>query len=67
MRLKARNPRAGGSEYVRANKAVISNASLWDTQKLLPRNAVSQSWRQDAQATPQTGSFMHLHLGKRFA
>lgn len=60
VKLK-RNPRRLG--YIRAKKAVISNASLWDTQKLLPRDAISQKWSTEAQATSMTGSFMHLHLG----
>ena len=47
---------------IRASGAVISNASVWDTQKLLPRGAAPQKWRQESLATPMTGSFMHLHL-----
>lgn len=42
----------------------MSNASLWDTQRLLPKNAISQKWSQQAIKTNMTGSFMHLHLGK---
>ena len=50
-------------EVIRASGAVISNASVWDTQKLLPCGAAPQKWRQESLATPMTGSFMHLHLG----
>ncbi len=50
-------------EVIRASGAVISNASVWDTQKLLPPDAAPQRWRQESLTTPMTGSFMHLHLG----
>ena len=57
----ARNPR---KKYnIRAKKAVISNASLWNTQQLLPNDAISKKWKKEAAATNMTGSFMHLHLG----
>ena len=65
VKLKPRNPKKGGSEFIRARKAVVSNASLWDTQKLLPQDAVPQKWRADADQTEQCGSFMHLHLGEK--
>lgn len=43
---------------------VISNATLWDTYaKLLPPDALSTDFRQQALATPAIHSFMHLHLG----
>ncbi len=51
-------------DAVSSCRAVISNASVWDTQKLLPAGAAPGSWRKEALATPMTGSFMHLHLGK---
>ncbi|MCL2926983.1 MAG: NAD(P)/FAD-dependent oxidoreductase [Trichodesmium sp. St19_bin2] len=50
-------------EEIRAKQAVVSNASVWDTLKLLPEDAVSTSWREERQATPECNSFMHLHLG----
>ena len=59
-----KNPRR--KKFLRAKKAVISNASLWDTQKLLPNDAISQKWSKEAKATNMTGSFMHLHLGKEY-
>lgn len=52
-----------GNKTIRASKAVISNASVWDTLKLLPKNSVPDSFRQQRQATPECDSFMHLHLG----
>ena len=48
---------------VRARRAVISNASVWDTLRLLPERAVPKAFLEEAEATPDTGSFMHLHLG----
>ncbi|MGB3536285.1 MAG: NAD(P)/FAD-dependent oxidoreductase [Microcoleaceae cyanobacterium] len=48
---------------INANIAVISNASVWDTLKLLPKGAVSPQWRTQRQSTPECDSFMHLHLG----
>ena len=62
------NKRATGvklksGNIIKASKAVISNASVWDTLKLLPENVVPQSWRQEKQNTPECASFMHLHLG----
>jgi len=48
---------------IRARRGVISNASVWDTLKLLPQSSVPAEWRRERQATPETGSFVHLHLG----
>ncbi len=48
---------------IRASKAVISNASVWDTLKLLPKNALPKEFYQEREATPECDSFMHLHLG----
>ncbi|NER93268.1 MAG: NAD(P)/FAD-dependent oxidoreductase [Symploca sp. SIO1B1] len=54
-------------EVIRAKRAVISNASIWDTLKLLPLEhqtspAVKQLHRE-RQNIPPCPSFMHLHLG----
>jgi carotene isomerase len=48
---------------MRSRRAVVSNASVWDTLKLLPEKAVPQQFRTKRQATPECDSFMHLHLG----
>lgn len=53
----------GNGEEIRAKQAVISNASVWDTLKLLPEGTVSKSFREQRQTTPECNSFMHLHLG----
>ncbi|KAF3958733.1 hypothetical protein CMV_016389 [Castanea mollissima] len=62
------NDRASGvklrsGQFVRAKKAVISNASTWDTLKLLPKEVVPKSYLDRVNTTPQCESFMHLHLG----
>lgn len=55
--------RCRGDKIIRASRAVISNASVWDTLKLLPEASLPQSYRQQRQETPECNSFMHLHLG----
>jgi phytoene dehydrogenase-like protein len=66
-----------GGIRIRAKKAVISNASIWDTATLLPASlpAVSDDRRrselearltalkEEKLATPMTNSFVHLHIG----
>lgn len=49
--------------FIKAKKAVISNASMWDTMKLLPAAALPNTYEEKVQKTPQCDSFMHLHLG----
>uniref|UniRef100_A0A7S2GZM8 Amine oxidase domain-containing protein n=1 Tax=Octactis speculum TaxID=3111310 RepID=A0A7S2GZM8_9STRA len=53
-------------EKITAKHAVISNAPVWGTAKLLPPELRSQ-FKNDKSAldetTPMTPSFMHLHLG----
>ena len=48
---------------IQARTAVISNASVWDTLKLLPDRALAPAVYQQQLATPDCDSFMHLHLG----
>jgi phytoene dehydrogenase-like protein len=50
-------------ETLRASRAVISNASIWDTLPLLPDDALPKAFIEQRQATPECDSFMHLHLG----
>ncbi|CAL5229088.1 g12346 [Coccomyxa viridis] len=52
-----------GGSMVRASKSVVSNASMWDTQRLLPDNVITPKMQKEAQDTPMNRSFMHLHLG----
>jgi len=55
--------RLKSGEEIRAAKAVISNASIWDTLKLLPSDKIPQTFRKEKESLPQCPSFMHLHLG----
>lgn len=52
-----------GGKRVRARKAVVSNASIWDTLKILPSESLPSEEMTSLTDTPMTGSFMHLHLG----
>lgn len=45
---RAAGVRLRGGGTVRAAKAVVSNASLWDTQRLLPAAAVTPAMRTAA-------------------
>nr|QIW94442.1 carotene synthesis related protein [Dunaliella salina] len=53
--------RGGGT--IKATEAVVSNASVWDTVKMLPPSIVPEQWRRERVQTPPCPSFMHLHLG----
>ncbi|MEL6881612.1 MAG: NAD(P)/FAD-dependent oxidoreductase [Cyanobacteria bacterium J06607_10] len=50
-------------EVISARKAVVSNASVWDTLKLVPSGKQLDSFVQKREAIPHCDSFMHLHLG----
>uniref|UniRef100_A0A803KW93 Amine oxidase domain-containing protein n=1 Tax=Chenopodium quinoa TaxID=63459 RepID=A0A803KW93_CHEQI len=50
-------------QFIRAKKAVVSNASMWDTVNLLPEESVPKTFQERVNSTPQCESFMHLHLG----
>ncbi|VFQ88898.1 unnamed protein product [Cuscuta campestris] len=50
-------------QFVSAKKAVVSNASMWDTLNLLPQDVVPKMDPDRIKNTPQCESFMHLHLG----
>lgn len=52
-----------GGKRVTARKAVVSNASMWDTVRLLPPGVVGREEEEKVEGTPQCPSFMHLHLG----
>lgn len=55
--------RLRSGSMLKASKAVITNASVWDTLKLLPDGAMAKKVVEHRQATPECESFMHLHLG----
>jgi phytoene dehydrogenase-like protein len=70
--INIENGRASGvtmksGKRFRAKRAVISNASVWNTMQLLPKDLiasiVSPDYIENKMNTPMTGSFVHLHLG----
>ena len=48
---------------IRAARAVVSNASSFDTLHLLAPGTAPEQWGAAVEATPLNPSFMHLHLG----
>lgn len=60
---RASGVRLRNGKEISASKAVISNAYITDTLKLLPGDAVPESFRTERAKTPECNSFMHLHLG----
>jgi phytoene dehydrogenase-like protein len=60
---RATGVRLANGAAIAARRAVISNASIWDTLKLLPAGALPPKFQAERQATPPCDSFMHLHLG----
>jgi len=57
--------RLKNGKTIKARKAVVTNASVWDTAKLLNPDVVPPELFSRADRTPTTDSFMHLHLGIR--
>ena len=55
--------RLRNGKEIRANKAVVSNASIWDTLPLIPDGVLPKSFIEERSHTPECESFMHLHLG----
>lgn len=62
-RDRAVGVRLRGGEVLRSRRAVVSNATIWDTLPLLPRGVWPAGDRQRRAQTPTCASFMHLHLG----
>lgn len=54
--------RLRGGKTIKAKKAVVSNASSWDTQPLIPEQERKPDFTERLDA-PLNRSFMHLHLG----
>lgn len=55
--------RLRGGQKIQATTAVVSNASVWDSLKLLPPSALPENFVRERQATSECDSFLHLHLG----
>jgi len=54
-----------GGAVVRADRAVVSNLSIWDlvSTNILDTSLLPSSFTRKAQATPPCRSFLHLHVG----
>eukprot|EP00903_Cladosiphon_okamuranus_P006653 g6496.t1 len=64
VRLRGKGAGARGrGRSIRAKRAVVMNADRWAAAKLLPEGTIPDEKRQEAENTPKTMSFMHLHLG----
>jgi phytoene dehydrogenase-like protein len=60
---RATGVRLKSGETLTASTAVIANAAIWNTLKLLPDDTLPPDFMQQRQATPACQSFMHLYLG----
>eukprot|EP01026_Neomeris_dumetosa_P002649 TRINITY_DN107153_c0_g2_i2.p1 TRINITY_DN107153_c0_g2~~TRINITY_DN107153_c0_g2_i2.p1 ORF type:complete len:562 (+),score=64.71 TRINITY_DN107153_c0_g2_i2:66-1751(+) len=60
---RAQGVRLRNGDKIRARKAVVTNASIWDSVKLLPVQLRAQDWVQQVNQIPTNRSFMHLHVG----
>jgi len=68
---EAKGVRLKNGKVIRARKAVISNATIWDTVPLLPDAEVlkaqelhrSVEWKEEMSEIPALGSIMHLFFG----
>ena len=62
VRVRYKNGKKG---TIRAKKAVVSNASAWDTETLLPQEFRGESgkWQKERTDFEYCPSFMHLHAG----
>jgi len=52
-----------GGRHVRARRAVVSNAPVWNTVDLFPPGALPADVATAAKDIPKTESYLHLHLG----
>lgn len=60
---RAAGARVRGGAEVRARRAVVTNATLWDVRALLPPGALPEGFERGVEELPETRSFMHLHVG----
>lgn len=60
---KATGVQLRNGEIIQARRAVVSNASIWDTLKLIEPQNIPQKWQKQATKMTPCRSFMHLHLG----
>ncbi|NJN73572.1 MAG: FAD-dependent oxidoreductase [Limnothrix sp. RL_2_0] len=59
----AKGVKLKNGEAIRARRAVVSNASIWDTLGLIEQKKLPQKFIKKRQEMKPCRSFMHLHLG----
>ena len=59
---KAVGVKLRGGKTIRARVAVVSNASAWDTLRLIPEASLPREWVAAVSAMPRNRSFMHAHV-----
>lgn len=60
LRFCPRRPVIFPSISLGSNRSVVSNASIWDTLRLVPKGALPEEFVKEREATPQCKSFMHV-------
>jgi phytoene dehydrogenase-like protein len=60
---RATGVRLKNGDVFQACRAVIANASIWDTLPLVPEDALPVAFRRQRQQMLLCDSFLHLHLG----
>ncbi len=60
---RARGVRLAGGGEIRAARAVVSNATVWDTADLVGDEVLPTRVRRRWATAPMTDSILHLHLG----
>ena len=54
--------RLSGNRYISAKKAVVSNATIWDTARLISPELIDPDFKQYISEVELNASFLHLHL-----
>lgn len=60
---KAYGVKLRSGHEIRARKAVVSNASIWDTVNIIDKDKIPFELKNRFDTFPLNKSFMHLHLG----
>ena len=60
---KAVGVKLSNGKILKANVAVVSNASAWDTLRLIDPQHVPAEWSKSVKEIPINRSFMHAHVG----
>lgn len=60
---RAKGVRLRNGKIIEATKAVVSNASIWDTTPLIGKEHLPSDLQKRRTEMPLNPSFMHLHVG----